>query len=179
MLIFDIETDGLLYNVTTIHCLVIYDTETDQTLVYNDEAFERSHNQPAKEPIVRGIQHLADADCIAGHNILSYDIPVISKLYPWFECPATVIDTLLLSRLYHPNILDLDKKHNWDGMPLKLYGRHNLESYGHRLKCLKGDFGKDQDWSDWSQDMEDYCIQDVKVTTKLWTHFQPYLNGSR
>ena len=28
MLIFDIETNGLLYNVTSIHCLVIYDTET-------------------------------------------------------------------------------------------------------------------------------------------------------
>ena len=39
MLIFDIETNGLLYNVTTIHCLVIYDTETKQTLVFNDNGF--------------------------------------------------------------------------------------------------------------------------------------------
>ena len=171
MLIFDIETNGLLYNVTTIHCLVIYDTETDQTLVFNDTGSE--------QPIVRGIQHLEDSPCILGHNIINYDLPVIRKLYPWFRHPSVVIDTLLLSRLYHPNMMDLDKKHNWDGMPLKLYGRHNLESYGHRLKEHKGDFGKDADWSDWSQEMQDYCIQDVIVTTKLWKHFQPYLTGSK
>lgn len=169
-LIFDIETDGLLYNVTTIHCLAIHDLATNQTISYNDEG-----NQ---EPIARGIQRLADADQIIGHNIIGYDIPVIRKLYPWFEKPY-VVDTLLLSRLYHPDMANLDKKHVWDGMPLKLYGKHSLEAYGHRLKEHKGDYGKSSDWTTWSQEMEDYCIQDVKVTTKLWHHFQPYLNGSR
>ena len=172
MLIFDIETNGLLYNVTTIHCLVIHDTETEQTLVYNDEG-------GSAEPLTRGIQRLEDASCIVGHNIINYDIPVISKLYSWFTPPAIVIDTLVLSRLYHPDMLSLDKRHNWTGMPLKLYGRHNLESYGHRLEENKGEFGQDADWSTWSQEMQDYCVQDVKVTTKLWKHFQPYLNGSK
>ena len=106
-------------------------------------------------------------------------LPVIRKLYPWFGYPPIVIDTLLLSRLYHPNMMDLDKKHNWETMPLKLYGRHNLESYGHRLNEHKGEFGKDADWSDWSQEMQDYCKQDVIVTTKLWKHFHPYLIGSK
>ena len=96
-----------------------------------------------------------------------------------FTAPPVVIDTLVLSRLYHPDMLTLDKNPNWNGMRLKLYGRHNLESYGHRLQEHKGDFGKDADWSHWTQDMQDYCIQDVKVTTKLWKHFQPYLNGSK
>ena len=171
MLIFDIETNGLLHNVTTIHCLVIHDTETNQTLSYNDEG--------SAEPITRGIQRLEDAECIVGHNIINYDIPVITKLFPWFTPPSVVIDTLVLSRLYHPDMLALDKRHNWDGMPLKLYGRHNLESYGHRLQENKGEFGQDADWQNWSQDMQDYCVQDVKVTTKLWEHFQPYLNGSK
>ena len=179
MLIFDIETDGLLYNVTTIHCLVIHDTETDKTMVFNDQSFKRAGDKSATDPIVRGVQLLEDASCIVGHNVINYDLPVITKLYPWFRYPPVVVDTLLLSRLYHPNILDLDKKHNWDSMPLKLYGRHSLESYGHRLDEAKGDFGKTSDWKEWSQDMEDYCIQDVKVTTKLWKHFHPYLNGSK
>ena len=65
-----------------------------------------------------------------------------------------------------------------EGMPLQLYGRHSLESYGHRLNEFKGDFGKDTDWKEWSQEMEDYCVQDVLLTTKLWQHFQPYLNSS-
>ena len=169
-LVFDIETNGLLQDVTTIHCLAIHDLTTNQTVSYNDEG-----NQ---EPIVRGIQRLADADQIIGHNIIGYDIPVICKLYPWFERPY-VIDTLLLSRLYHPDMVNLDKKHVWDGMPLKLYGKHSLEAYGHRLKEHKGDYGSNSDWKTWSQEMEDYCIQDVKVTTKLWHHFLPYLSGSR
>ena len=169
MLIFDIETDGLLYNVTTIHCLVIHDTETGQTTAYND--------QGNAEPIVRGIQCLEDTHCAIGHNVISYDLPVIKKLYPFFDYPPCIVDTLLLSRLYHPDMMDLDKRHNWEGMPLKLYGRHNLESYGHRLSCNKGDFGKDSDWKHWSQEMQDYCINDVNLTTKLWKHFQPYLSG--
>lgn len=179
MLIFDIETDGLLYNVTTIHCLVIYDTETNQTMVFNDKSFVGATDKPAAQPVVRGIQILEDADCIVGHNIVSYDLRVITKLYPWFRYPTVVVDTLVLSRLYHPNMMDLDKKHTWEGMPLKLYGRHNLESYGYRLGEHKGEFGKETDWSEWSEEMEQYCCQDVKVTTKLWNHFLPYLNGSK
>ena len=170
-LIFDLETDGLLYNVSTIHCLAIHDLDTGQTLAYNDTG-----NQ---EPLSRGIQRLQDAETIIGHNIIGYDLPVLRKLYPWFDGCSTVVDTLLLSRLYHSDMMSLDKKHNWKHMPLKLYGRHSLESYGYRLGEYKGEFAKDTDWKDWSQEMEDYCIQDVTVTTKLWKHFQPYLSGSR
>jgi hypothetical protein len=179
MLIFDIETNGLLYNVDTIHCLVIYDTETNKTNVFNDQAFIRATNQPTAEPIVRGIQLLEDADLIAGHNIIGYDMPVLRKLYPWFGRIGDCLDTLLLSRLYHPDLMNLDKRHNWEGMPLKLYGSHSLEAYGYRLKENKGEFSKSTDWQEWCPDMQNYCIQDVKVTTKLWKHFLPYLNGSR
>ena len=169
-LIFDRETDGFLSQVSTIHCLVIHDLDEAKTYTYN--------NTGNQEPVVRGIQQLADADAICGHNIIGYDTPVIAKLYPWLSCPSVCIDTLLLSRLYHPDMMALDKKHNWKHMPLKLYGRHSLESYGYRLGEYKGEFGKETDWKDWSEEMEQYCQQDVKVTTKLWKHFIPYLTGS-
>jgi len=168
-LIFDLETDGLLDKVTKIHCLGIYDLDECKSYTFNDTG--------SQEPIVRGVQMLNDADCVIGHNIIGYDLPVIKKIYSWFKDPTTVIDTLLLSRLYHPNLLDIDKKHTWQQMPLQLYGRHSLEAYGYRLKEYKGCFGKDTDWSEWSQEMEDYMTQDVKVTTKLWQHFNPYLTG--
>ena len=169
-LIFDLETDGLLDKVTKIHCLGIYDLDECKSYTFNDTG--------SQEPIVRGVQMLNDADCVIGHNIIGYDLPVIKKIYSWFKDPTAVIDTLLLSRLYHPNLLDIDKKHTWQQMPLQLYGRHSLEAYGYRLKEYKGCFGKDTDWSEWSQEMEDYMTQDVKVTTKLWQHFNPYLTGS-
>lgn len=175
MLIFDLESDGLLDDVTQIHCIVIYDTETEQTLIYND--------QGTTEPIVRGVQRLEDAEVIIGHNIIGYDIPCVQKIFPWFDPKALVIDTLLLSRLFHTDLLEVDHrlraKEKIPHMDLKLYGRHSLEAYGHRLNEYKGSFGKTTDWKEWSEEMQNYCIQDVTVTTKLWNHFQPYLTGSR
>ena len=171
MLIFDIETDGLVHDVSSIHCAVIYDTENDSYAQYNDSG--------TKDPIIRAITRLEEADRIVGHNIINYDLRVIAKLYPFFSPVGDVVDTLLLSRLYHPNLMEIDKKQAWKHMPLQLYGRHSLEAYGYRLGEFKGNFAKETDWNDWSQEMEDYCTQDVKVTTKLCDHFQPYLTGSR
>ena len=170
MLVFDLETDGLLNDLTKIHCLVIYDSDADTTIVYNDQGNE--------EPIVRGVQRLEDADVIVGHNIIGYDIPAIRKIYPWFMPTAFVLDTLLLSRLYHTDIIEIDKKRSIPNMPLQTYGRHSLESYGYRLGEYKGEFGKTTDWQDWSPAMETYCCQDVIVTTKLCDHFHKFLSGS-
>ena len=171
-LVFDLETNGLLNDVTRIHCIAIYDSTTDEIETYNDE-------KNNKYSISEGIARLHVADTIVGHNIIGFDLPCLSKLYNYFSTNARIIDTLLLSRLYHPNILDIDRKHEWDYMPLQLWGRHSLESYGYRLNEYKGEFGKTSDWSEWSQEMEDYCAQDVEVTKKLCNHFLPYLTGSR
>ena len=74
---------------------------------------------------------------------------------------------------------DIDKKNQWSLMPLSKYGSHSLEAYGYRLGEYKGQFGKTTDWSEWSPEMEDYCAQDVQVTTKLCDHFHKYLSGSK
>lgn len=169
-LIFDIETDGLYDNVTTIHCVAIKDIGNNQTLVFNDEG--------TQEPIARAITMLEGAETIIGQNVINYDIPVIQKFYPWFA-PPRMLDTLILSRLYHPNLREIDRIKNWPHMPLQLHGRHSLEAYGYRLGEYKGGFAKQTDWKNWSQDMEDYCVQDLQVTHKLWNHFQKYLTGSR
>ena len=163
-LIFDTETNGLYDDVTHIHCLGIYDIDTKENLVFNDEG--------SAEPVVRGVQLLEEADSIIGHNIIGYDIPVIRKLFPWFSPSGVVMDTLVLSRIYHADILKTDQKRKWKHMPLQLYGRHSLEAYGYRLGEYKGCFGKTTDWKEWSEDMQEYMLQDVKVTTKLWKHFQ-------
>ena len=171
MLVFDLETDGFISQANKIHCLGNYDTETEETMVFND--------QGDQEPVVRGVQLLDDAEEIAGHNIIGFDLPIIRKFFPWFQRIGDCLDTLLLSRLYHPNLIDIDKRHCWKHMPLQLYGRHSLEAYGYRLGEYKGEFGKDTDWKDWSQSMQDYMVQDVVVTNKLCEHFYPYLSGSK
>ena len=181
MAVFDLETNGLLKDATRIHCLSIYWEKDKGVETFNDERYSESPKDlpMANNSITTGLGYLEVADILVGHNIIGFDIPIIKSIYPWFSPRGTIIDTLLLSRLYHPNLLDIDKKHNWNHMPLQLYGRHSLEAYGYRLNEYKGNFGKTTDWSDWSQEMQDYCVQDVAVTTKLCKHFEKYLNGSR
>jgi DNA polymerase I-like protein with 3'-5' exonuclease and polymerase domains len=159
---FDLETNGFMrQGFDTIHCLVTRDLDTHEVHVYND--------QGTHESIVTGIKYLAEADLLVGHNIINYDIEVIHELYPWFEATEIELrDTLILSRLFFPHVLGLDYKARQKGMPLKLYGRHSLESWGWRLNYHKGDYKDHADWSTWSQEMQDYCVRDVEVTSLLW-----------
>ena len=172
MLVFDCETNGLLHDVSEIHCIAIYDNTKEETFVFNNQGDQSG-------PITEALQWLSSADVLVGHNVINYDLPVLRKIYSWFDTDASIVDTLILSRLYHPNMMEIDKKRNIARMPLQLYGRHSLESYGYRLQEYKGEFGKTTDWQKWSQEMQDYCVQDVKVTTKLCEHFRPYLTGAR
>jgi DNA polymerase I len=156
-LIFDLETDGLLDEVTKIHCLIIKDTETGEVIQCDSE-----HNN-----IEPGLKLLTKGDIIAGHNVIKYDIPVIQKLYPWFTVdPTKVFDTLVATRLIWANIKDNDNillKEN--RLPGKLYGSHSLEAWGYRLGNYKGDYKGG--WETFTQEMLDYCIQDVEVTSAL------------
>ena len=175
---FDLETNGLLNDATRIHCVALHWCEQNITESFNDERYAAS---PKELPmgtysITTALSWLETADVLVGHNIIGFDIPIIKRLYPWFNPSGIIVDTLLLSRLYHPNLLDIDKKSG--KIPPKLYGRHSLEAYGYRLDEYKGDFAKETDWKEWSPEMEAYCIQDVVLTNKLCQHFHPYLIGS-
>lgn len=110
-LLFDLETTPLSQEDVELHCLVTLDYETGETTRYNDTG--------SAQPISRGVTYLMDADTIIGHNIIGFDIPMIKKVYPFFEPKGRVIDTLLLSRLYHPDMLEVDRKARIDGMPPK------------------------------------------------------------
>ena len=182
---FDLETNGLINDATRIHCAALYWYEDDRTEAFNDEPYgdgtfciKEDAPMGSNYSITTALAHLEDADTLIGHNIIGFDIPIIKRIYPWFNPRGTIIDTLILSHLFHPNLLDIDKARNWNHMPLQLYGRHSLEAYGYRLGEFKGNFAKTTDWKDWSQEMQEYCLQDVAVTTKLCNHFHKYLIGS-
>ena len=191
---FDLETNGLLHDATRIHCAALYWYEDDRVETFNDEAYGDGTYDIKEDAPMGGnyavhtaLQWLETADVLIGHNIVGFDLPIIKRLYPWFSYSGIVVDTLLLSRLYHPNLLNIDqpkdkytgeRKTRWEDMPVQLHGRHSLEAYGYRLGEYKGNFGKTTDWKEWSQEMQDYCKQDVIVTTKLCKHFHKYLTGS-
>ena len=180
--VFDLETNGLLHDATRIHCVALHWCEENITESFNDEKYAASPKElpmASNYSITTALGYLEVADVLVGHNIIGFDIPIIKKLYPWFNPSGVIVDTLILSRLYHPNLLDIDKIKKWKHMPLQLQGRHSLEAYGYRLGEYKGSFSTTTDWKEWSQEMQDYCIQDVVVTNKLCQHFHPYLNGSK
>ena len=181
-IVFDLETNGLLNDTTRIHCMALHWCEDNRTEAYNDEKYAgdpKGLPMASNYSITTALSWLETADILVGHNIVGFDLPIIKNIYNWFNPRGIIMDTLILSRLYHPNLLDIDRKHEWKDMPKNLYGRHSLEAYGYRLGCYKGDFNKTTDWKSWSQEMQDYCIQDVVVTQKLCDHFHPYLIGSR
>ena len=154
--IFDLETDGLLDEVTRVHCLVIKSTDSGEVTSYTGKDIEA------------GIKYLMDSDQqLIGHNVIKYDIPVLQKLYPWFVVSKDrVIDTLVLARLVYANIKEHDVKLMASGkLPKKLYGSHSLEAWGNRLGNYKGDYTGG--WEVFTQEMLDYCIQDVHVTHTL------------
>lgn len=158
-LIFDLETNGLLDDVTTIHCLVIKDTENGEVDSY------------VGSDVRSGIERLCSATLqgttIVGHNVIKYDIPVIDKLYSFAYNKSKVFDTLVATRLIWSNIKDHDVALMRDEkLPKKYYGSHSLAAWGYRLGEHKGDY--DGGWETFSQEMLDYNIQDVEVTHHLY-----------
>lgn len=163
-LIFDLETDGLLDEVTKIHCLVIKNTDTGDVMTFG----------PSLEiDVGDGLQLLmATNKIISGHNVIKYDIPVIQKLYPWFTVdPTKVFDTLVATRLIWANVKDTDGiLLKQEKLPGKLFGSHSLAAWGYRLGNYKGDYKGG--WETFSQEMLDYCVQDVEVTASLFDKIQ-------
>ena len=157
--VFDLETDNLYDKVTKIHCLVLYDVQRKQTFTYGPD------------DIASGLEHLARAHVLIGHNILFYDLPVIRKLYPFYTFRAArVIDTLICTRLIWPKekLYELDEE-QYTEVPKGLRGSASLKAWGYRLADYKIDF---KDFSEYSEAMAEYCRQDVAVTTKLFEKVQ-------
>lgn len=184
MLTSDIETDGLLENVSKFHCGVSKDYFTGEVFEFGPDDL--------KEYIAQLEAEAAKPDgLVVFHNGIKYDIPVLDKLKRQYfgkrlNIPRKkVMDTLVLSRLIHSNLRDTDGGLLRTGkLPGKRFGSHALEAWGYRLGEMKGEYTTDfkaqcladgttyvkgAEWLNWSQAMQDYCVQDVVVTTKLVT----------
>lgn len=159
--IFDTETDGLLPELTTIHCIALYDLDTDELHSFAD--------QPGHRPISEGLRLLAEAKLLVGHNSVRFDIPAIKKVFPQWETKAVIRDTLICARMLWPHILELDtakRSKQPDYLPGNLMGAHSLKAWGYRMKYPKDEYTGG--WKAWSQSMHDYMCRDVRVTVRLW-----------
>ena len=102
-----------------------------------------------------GLQKYLDScDLIIMHNGICFDQQVLKETWKITMTQNQVYDTLVSSRLLNPS----------------LEGGHSLAAWGQRLGFPKGDYS---DWEGgWTQEMEDYCIQDTLVTQKLYNELQ-------
>jgi len=85
---FDIETDGLYDEATTIYCM---------SYTHDGGNIETLTRLPDMVDLLRS------SDYVVGHNVALYDLLVIKKLLGYYPDHALVIDTLFLSWYTDPN----------------------------------------------------------------------------
>ena len=157
LVFFDIETNGIsdfatLSDLKEIHCACLIDSDGEHRY--------RADN------INEFLERLQIADRICGHNIIGFDYPALQKLFGFQH--DGLVDTLILSRLGYPDIRNDDFARR--NIPKDLAGSHSLKAWGIRIGINKSEYGETSDWSEWSQEMEDYCMQDVVVTKNLYDY---------
>jgi len=84
----DIETNGLLYEATKLHC-ICWRWEGEEKVKSAVDNFEEA------------IQELNTADYIVGHNFCGYDFPLLEKL--GYILTPPIRDTLIMARLTDPD----------------------------------------------------------------------------
>lgn len=169
-LIFDIETNGLMDlpwdrrkdPVDRMHCWVAIDLGTK-------EVFK---GRPGEEQ--RLLDLLDESRLLAGHNITNYDLPVLKLLYGWTpHYSVDLLDTQRAAemafskdRIFRINAWA--KKQGYGDPPPKVFQwGHSLAMWAWRSGSHKDEFGKSTDWKVYSEEMLEYCEQDVVANVKV------------
>ena len=106
------------------------------------------------------LQQYLEGEQVVGHNIIGFDAPILNKVWGVVIPDNSLVDTLVMSRLYKPDIEVVLPKEGKAPTP------HSLEAWGYRLGSYKIGF-TDFD-SGWSEEMATYCEQDVQLLEKLY-----------
>ena len=140
--ILDIETNGFLNEATNVHCIVAYDIDGKKPYVFKGD-----------ECRVRFPNFARNVSQFIMHNGLSFDAPMLNKLCGTKIKDNSILDTLILSQLFNP-MRD---------------GGHSLESWGERFEFPKGSI---ENFDYYTEDMLEYCKQDVNITYKLYNYLK-------
>lgn len=157
--VFDLEANGLLEEADTIWVMAYKQPPIgDHIIEYVTDSEE-----------IYGILEYwkKESPILIGHNILNFDLPLLSKLYGFRHPIEKVFDTLVVSRLLFP---DLKVPEGWVGKPKP----HSLEAWAMR-------FGGQQKvgieaWHEFHPSMIERCRSDVVITSRLYSHLKQELN---
>lgn len=159
--VFDTETDGLIDEMTTMHYACVVNA-------VNREEFTTTNPEQLCD-------HLDQYGVLVGHNIIGFDLPMLYKKFGWKPKPHVIIvDTLWLSRMYHP---DIDNGHSLGAWGERL-GNPKTEYYPvmdpeqpvYDSTYTLADAVKDPRWkgSIRTHRMCSYCDQDVDVNVDVF-----------
>ena len=162
-LFFDIETNAIedwsnLSDLHTVHCLTIYDPTTPKMITYHGAGIQN------------GLQELAKADRIVGHNVIGFDLPALSKMYSFHPPLIKVLDTMVMAKCIVADVRNDDfLRKNYDK---SLVGSHSLKAWGLRLnKLTKLSYGEeDGAFDSYNDEMRKYCERDTIVTQILYDY---------
>ena len=135
----DIEADSL--TPTKIHCVCVENLVSGEQRTFTE-----------KEEFNEFLSERASV-IFLGHNLLSFDVPVLNSLWSCGINFDNCIDTLVLSYLYNPALQE----------------GHSLDAWGDRLKFPKISFN---DFTRYTPEMEKYCKQDVSLTLRVYKALQ-------
>jgi DNA polymerase-1 len=142
----DIETNGLDVNRCIIWCIVCIDLETREVFKFHGETLKDFRD------FTREVARFV------GHNFISFDAPILNRVFGVALTLGRIHDTLVLSRLAEPMI----------------QGGHGLSAWGKRLEFPKTEH---KDWATFSEEMLTYCVNDTELTLKLYFHLLEKLKG--
>ena len=144
MIIFDLETNGLLETVDKVWVASWLTEDGPQTETYRTGFYEF-------------FKSLGKGQRIVGHNIVNYDLPVLKKLFDWSPSEdQELFDTTIWSRMLWPDI----------PTPKGCRHAHSLQAWAIR-------FGGEQkveqeEWNVYDPNMVTRCESDVRITEMLY-----------
>ena len=160
--IFDIETNGLLEQLTKIYVIACKDADgTNEKVFTTEDCGDRIPDGNLKD----GVKHLMGYDRIVAHNFMGFDTHVLNRFFPNLWNTKTVPfdkhwDTFVQSKCQH-----------FDRPRIKgQKGNHGLAYYGDLFKFPKPSI---EDWTYWDAAKLNRCLVDIEINRKAYI----YLNN--
>lgn len=161
-MIIDIEANGLLLDVTKIHIVKVKQLGSDGfvTCRHPDEL----------------VNILSNVQCLVGHNIYGYDLPVLEKVWGIEYGHNRVLgkqvpiwDTLLMSQYVEPDL----QGHSLDEWGKRL-GRNKIDYRAALIAAgaLDKDAPRGAEFSKYHPLMDEYCERDCEVTELVYNRLK-------
>ena len=143
----DIETDG--FDPSHIWCVGTEDIDTGETRLF------------LESDRLKFREFMRDVEEVLGFNVLQFDLPILDSLWGVRVPVDQVTDVLILCQLEQPG----------------REGGNSLEAWGGRLRFPKMDMEKEDFYRGYTEDMGIYCMNDVRLTVKLYHHITSVMSG--